>query len=87
MRNANAEWQQDYFGRHVQLVPAENAWGYQYRPWGDPQMVTRAIPAEGMVTDRPRWAGAPQAAYWMGGKVTRYRPDIIQFLLRKIRKK
>ena len=82
MKNANAAWQQEYFGRHVQLVPAEFARGYQYQP------VIRAIPTEGRVDDSiPAWAGAPQADYWMGEKVTKYKPDWIRFVLRMIRKK
>lgn len=52
LRNSRAEWQNDYFGRHVQLVPAEYATGYQYRgPLADPGRVQRAIPADGTVYD------------------------------------
>lgn len=57
--NDPPEWQRDYFGRHVQLIPAENAFGYQYRTWappyqpfGNPEQIIRAVPAEGMVTDQ-----------------------------------
>ena len=55
MKRRSPEWQNDYFGRHVQLVPAENAYGYQYRPYvpyADPDQIRRAIPAEGSVGDR-----------------------------------
>ena len=60
------DWQEEcYFGRHVKLVPAEFAQGYQYRPYGDPGMVQRAIPVAGTVEpvsmfDRP----APQLGLW-----------------------
>lgn len=87
MRNRNAEWQQEWFGRHVQLVPAEFAWGYQYRPWGDAAQVQRAIPAEGRVGDPgPKWDRAPQAAYWLG-EPKKYYPDAIARIMRMMRKK
>lgn len=78
MRNNNPEWQQEYFGRHVQMVPAEFASGYQYRG-----PVIRAIPAEGQVTDPGQnWAMTPQSAYWMGEKQKKYQPDVIRFIKR-----
>lgn len=72
--NDPPEWQRDYFGRHVKLVPAENAYGYQYRPWeppyqpfGNPEQIIRAVPAEGMVTDQsPHSVPVPQVDLRMG---------------------
>lgn len=75
MRNRDAEWQRDWFGKHVQMIPAANAQGYQYRtrparaeyrPFEE-ERILRAIPAEGRIHDGgPAWAGAPQADYWLG---------------------
>lgn len=66
MRNPNPEWQQEYLGRHVQYVPAEFAYGYQYRgPLADPGRVQRAIPADGAVMD-PIPVPVPQVDLMMG---------------------
>ena len=57
------EWQEEnYFGRHTQLVPAEFAYGYKYQgPLADPGRVQRAIPADGTVGDPdPYDVPAPQ---------------------------
>lgn len=45
--NDPPEWQRDYFGRHMQLVPATDAHGYQYRPCQpsvNPDQMIRASP-------------------------------------------
>lgn len=83
------EWQREYFGRHVQLVPAENARGYRYmppaeipmqtyapyQPFGNPEQIIRAIPAEGRVQEpEMKWARGPQAAYWLGEGKRKWKP-------------
>lgn len=76
-------WQEEcYFGKHVCLVPAEFAYGYQYRPYvayADLNAVERAIHAEGTVEpvsafDRP----APQLMMWFRTRTKRkwYRRNV-----------
>ena len=75
MRNENAAWQQEYFGRHVQMVPAENAQGYQYTQIAQAenaqtnlytQHVIRAIPTDGTITDvSVIYDLAPQTGIWI----------------------
>lgn len=51
-------------GRHSRVVPVIGADGYpRVPPVG--AGVNRAIPVDGTVGDRPKWANCPQARYWL----------------------
>ena len=69
-----APWQDDpenYLGKHTRLTrPATAGIGYpkpaQVFSFQDPQLVSRAIPADGNVTDPgPSWQKSPQARFWL----------------------
>ena len=87
------QWQdENYFGRHVSLVPAEFGKGYQYRPilpyepYPDRNMVIRAVPAEGTVADPDVYDRfGPQVLMRMGIRKKRSATERIAAFMKRIR--
>ena len=87
-----APWQdapENYLGKHTRLTrPATAGIGYP-KPapvysFQDPQLVSRAIPADGNVTDPgPSWQKSPQARFWLEPEPKSIIPTLILRTLKK----